>query len=425
MSFRKNSLLLFLTVFIDMMGFSVIFPIFPETLKFFMNQGSDPTLHFFLNLAYLLQGSDSHTGYFIVILGGLTGSIYAVLQFLFAPFWGKLSDRFGRRPVLIFTSFGNFLGYILWLFSGSFSLFVLSRFITGSMGGNISVASAAMADITTGENRTKGMGIIGAGIGLGFILGPPLGGILASVDFPNTIAGIGLTVFPFSAFLSILIACVNLLLILFLFQETLDPVHQKASTGFQHPVLGIKDTNVKELPLLCLIYFLFTLGFSGFEFSLNFFFNDFLHFTPKQIGFSFVYMGFLVILVQGGIIRRISGKVPEKKIAFLGISFLIIGFVLLYFAHSGFYSFICLTFLSLGSAFFNPSISSLASLFSPSHSQGKNLGTLRGFGSLARALSPVLFSILYFRLGPHTSFLISGVFSLFVLFFVQKIPAKR
>ena len=175
MSHKREKLVLFLTVFIDMMGFSVIFPIFPETLRFFLARETDPVLQFFLSIIHLFESSNENK-LFIVLFGGVVGSIYSILQFFFAPIWGRMSDRVGRKPALILTSTGNFLGYLVWFFSGSFTLFVISRLITGCMGGNISVASAAMADVTAEKDRAKGMGMIGAGIGLGFMFGPPLGG---------------------------------------------------------------------------------------------------------------------------------------------------------------------------------------------------------------------------------------------------------
>ena len=166
-----------------MMGFSLIFPIFPETLNHFLAQAGDPVLDLLAGwTARILDGRTSDWKLFVALFGGIVASLYSILQFLFSPIWGKLSDSTGRRPVLVFTCTGSFLGYLVWLFSGSFSLFVLSRLVTGLMGGNVSVATAAMADSTSEQDRTKGMGMIGAGIGLGFIAGPSIGGILAHTD---------------------------------------------------------------------------------------------------------------------------------------------------------------------------------------------------------------------------------------------------
>ncbi len=426
MSHKREKLVLFLTVFIDMMGFSVIFPIFPETLRFFLSRETDPLLQFFLSIIHLFEPS-SENRLFIVLFGGFVGSIYSILQFFFAPIWGRLSDRVGRKPALIFTSTGNFLGYVVWFFSGSFTLFVVSRLVTGCMGGNISVASAAMADVTSEKDRAKGMGMIGAGIGLGFMFGPPLGGILSSYDltslYPNLVQ-YGVTVFSSSALLSVLIALVNLLLVIFVFRETFSPEKSLQVKREIHPIFGLRSTTVRELPLLCLIYLIFSLSFSGFEFCLNFFLFDMLEFTPKDIGYTFVYLGSIIILVQGGIIRRISGKIAEKKIAMFGAISLFLGLFGLSFSKTVGLVIGTLGIISLGSAFLNPGLSSLASLFSSSQDQGKNLGIMRGFGALARAISPISFALLYFTYGPLTTFTISAGMILVVILLITQIKPR-
>jgi MFS family permease len=425
MNHKREKLVLFLTVFIDMMGFSVIFPIFPETLRFFLSKETDIILQSFLTLIHIFEPS-SENRLFIVLFGGVVGSIYSILQFFFAPIWGRLSDKVGRKPALILTSTGNFLGYLVWFFSGSFTLFVVSRLITGCMGGNISVASAAMADITSEKDRAKGMGMIGAGIGLGFMFGPPLGGILSVYDLTAVFPGLvqfGVTVFSSSALLSVLIALINLILVIFVFRETFNPGISEVRKEF-HPILGLKNTKVKELPLLSLIYLVFSLSFSGFEFCINFFLFDMLQFTPKEIGYTFVYLGSIIILVQGGIIRRISGKIAEKKIAFFGAVSLFIGLSFLSFSKTFGLTIFSLGIISLGSAFLNPGLSSLTSLFSSSLEQGRNLGIMRGFGALARGVSPISFSLLYFSFGPMPTFAFSTLLILIVILLLTKVQTK-
>jgi MFS family permease len=426
MTYKREKLVLFLTVFIDMMGFSVIFPIFPETLRFFLSRETDPVLQFFLSIIHLFESS-SENRLFIVLFGGVVGSIYSILQFFFAPIWGRMSDRVGRKPALILTSTGNFLGYLVWFFSGSFTLFVISRLITGCMGGNISVASAAMADVTSEKDRAKGMGMIGAGIGLGFMFGPPLGGILSSYDLTAAYPGLasyGVTVFSSSALLSVLIAFFNLLLVVFVFRETFNPQTSEKRTEL-HPILGLRKTTVTELPLLCLIYLLFSLSFSGFEFCINFFLFDVLSFNPKEIGYTFVYLGTIIILVQGGVIRRISGKVAEKKIALFGAVSLFLGLLVLSFSKSFGLTILSLGVISLGSAFLNPGLSSLASLFSSPLEQGKNLGIMRGFGALARGISPISFALLYFSFGAFSTFTVSALLILIVIVLITGIKARN
>ncbi len=431
---RKHTFILVLTVFIDMMGFSLIFPVFPVTLNHFLAQAGDPVLDLLAGwTSQLLDGSTGDWKLFVALFGGIVASLYSILQFLFSPIWGKLSDRIGRRPVLVFTCTGSFIGYLVWLFSGSFSLFVLSRVITGLMGGNISVATAAMADSTTEQDRSKGMGMIGAGIGLGFIAGPSLGGILAHTD-PSYLLPFfpweKMTIFPSVALVAASASLVNLLFILFRFHETL-PLHlRNLSQGRVHPILGVFDLGSKEILYVSFLNLFFLLFFSGFEFSLNFYLDQFLGFKPMSIGYTFVYIGLIIVFIQGGVIRRISGKVPEKNIGILACIFLTIGFALLTFSNpnsdSKIQLFASLTFLAMGSAFLNPSISAIVSLFSPANEQGKNLGILRSLGSFGRGISPILFSLVYSQKGPHFSFLVSGLMSVVFLglFLLVKQPGK-
>jgi MFS family permease len=155
---------IFLTIFIDLLGFTIIFPLFPAILEYYLRVDGTGG-----GLGWLLARIDdfsrlvgSHGNYRAVLFGGVLGSLYSFLQFIFSPIWGALSDRLGRRRVLLITVAGTLGSYVLWFFSGSFLLFVLARLVGGGFAGNISVATAAVADVTTRENRAKGMSIIGS-----------------------------------------------------------------------------------------------------------------------------------------------------------------------------------------------------------------------------------------------------------------------
>jgi MFS family permease len=290
------------------------------------------------------------------------------------------------------------------------------------MGGNISVASASMADLSSEKDRAKSMGMIGAGIGLGFIFGPPLGGFLSKVEL-SFLKGDYLAPYAPAALVSLLIAFINLLLILFYLKESL-PQFEKVETHSSkpiHPILGLKKTHLSELPLFCLIFFLYTFAFSGFEFSFNFFLSIVFSLTPSEIGGVFVYLGLLIILVQGGLIRRVSGKISEKKLCLLGGLLLCFGFTLLYFSNTIGFTLFSLFFTAVGSGILNPSLSSLTSLHSSPEEQGTNLGIFRSFGSLARAFAPILYGFLYFNTSHQMVFLSSGVLLFLTLLLVFKI----
>ncbi len=393
-----------------MMGFSIIFPLFPNILKYYYEENSNFIWKF---LIYTLKAESSDPSS-ILLVGGFLGSVYSILQFLFSPIWGRMSDRLGRKKILLFTTSGNFLGYCVWAISSDFSFFLISRVLTGIMGGNISVASAAMADSTSQKDRAKGMGMIGAGIGLGFVLGPMIGGfsgLISGID-PIQLLGHNLSVYSSASLLSCFVSFINLIMIYVFFNETYNP-EIKNKIKKIHPFLDLKNAFGAPVIELSLIYFLFTFAFSGFEFSLNFFLNKRMGFTPTQTGFVFLYLGMIIIMVQGGVIRRISGKIPEIKIARVGALSLIIGFIgLVNFYHDFRLILLFLFFLSLGASLLNPSLSTITSLISNVDNQGESLGIFRSFGSLARALSPLSFGIIYYNYSDVVSFEFSFALSL-------------
>ncbi|HEY9247491.1 MAG TPA: MFS transporter, partial [Rariglobus sp.] len=168
---------IFLTLYIDLIGFSIIFPLGPDLLKHYLAvDGQSGLLGWLLGHVNALAatfGNETHLPE--VLFGGIISSLFSILQFIFAPFWGSLSDKRGRRPILLLTVAGTALSYLLWVVSGSFWLFLLARLVAGAFGGNLSVATAAVADVTTRAERSKAMGVVGAAFGLGLVTGPMVG----------------------------------------------------------------------------------------------------------------------------------------------------------------------------------------------------------------------------------------------------------
>ena len=258
----------------------------------------------------------AHGNYRAVLFGGILGSLYAFLQFIFSPIWGTLSDRIGRRRVLLITVAGTAFSYVLWFFSGSFLLFVLARLIGGGFAGNISVATAAVADVTTREDRAKGMGIVGVAFGLGFLFGPALGSIAAfkdlSLNHPG-LARLGVNPFSLPALLSIGFSVINLVWIGTRFRETLDPAHRDTEiVRVRHPLHELIAAEAGPARRTNWLYFIFTLAFAGMEFSLPFLAAERFHYLPTQMYQIFVFLGFVLILTQGGIVRRAVPRFGEK-----------------------------------------------------------------------------------------------------------------
>ena len=258
---------IFLTIFIDLLGFTIIFPLFPAILDHYLQvDGNAGILGWILgNIDQFAELAGSKDNYRAVLFGGILGSLYAILQFVFAPIWGSLSDRIGRRNVLLITVSGTTLSYVLWIFSGSFGLFILARLIGGAFAGNLSVATAAVADVTSRENRAKGMGIVGVAFGLGFLFGPALGSVASFFDLslnrPN-LAALGINPFSAAAVLSLGFSVINLVWIWARFKETLpqqprDP--DKVPTRIRHPLRELIAADAGPARRTSWLYFIYIL----------------------------------------------------------------------------------------------------------------------------------------------------------------------
>jgi MFS family permease len=414
---RKLSLgVIFLTIFIDLLGFTVIFPLFPAILEYYLKvDGTGGFLGWLLaRIDTLARMAGSHGNYRAVLFGGVLGSLYAFLQFVFSPIWGALSDRIGRRRVLLITVAGTAASYALWFFSGSFLLFVVARLIGGGFAGNISVATAAVADVTTREHRAKGMGIIGVAFGLGFLFGPALGSIATFHDLSAShprLAGLGVNPFSIAALLSLGFSLINLLWIGARFKETLDPAHQEAAAivRIRHPLHELIAAEKGPARRTNWLWFILTLAFSGMEFTLPFLAAERFHFLPSTMWRIFVFLGLVLMVTQGGIVRRAAPRFGEKNLLLAGLVFMFAGIVIVGFSHSLGGLYWGLAGIGLASGLTNPSASALVSLYSRADQQGRFLGVFRSLGALARGVGPVGACVVYWWLGATAAYAIAAV----------------
>lgn len=416
---RRTLGIIFLTIFLDLIGFSIIFPLFPAMLDFYLPDGAgDGSLlgKLVAPLANLAEQSGAEDPRFMtaVLFGGILGSLYSILQFLCAPLWGAYSDRVGRRRVLLITITGLALSYVAWFFAASFWILILARVLGGAMGGNLSVATAAVADTTTREKRTSGLAIVGIAFGLGFIVGPAIGGLLSTVNllehFP-ALEGSGVNPFSLPALISFILAVVNLLLVARRFDETLPeekrgkPSTERRSLAvfrlFQSPSPATRRTN--------LVYLIYMLAFSGMEFTLTFLAVERFQFSPAQNGGMFVYIGFVLVLVQGGLVRRLVGPIGEKRLAVAGVVCGAIAFFALAIATSLGLFFFALAAMAFSIGLCSPTLSALVSLYSKEEEQGAALGIFRSAGSLARAIGPLAAAGIYFVYGSQNAYLCSSI----------------
>ncbi|MDB4474700.1 MFS transporter, partial [Opitutaceae bacterium] len=251
---------IFLTLYIDLIGFSIIFPLVPDILAHYLAlEGDGGVLGMLMTVTEgLATAFGKSSNFAAVLLGGALSSIYALLQFVFAPFWGAASDRLGRRNILTYTVAGTALSYVLWIVSGSFWLFVAARLLGGIFGGNISVATAAVADVTTREERAKAMGLVGAAFGLGLVTGPGIGAITAQYNLLESnpsLAAYGIHPFSVPAIIALAMSVVNLIWIRARFDETLKEENRSEGTErlrLRHPLKAMREI---ESPAIKLINF--------------------------------------------------------------------------------------------------------------------------------------------------------------------------
>ncbi|MCG6964503.1 MAG: MFS transporter [Acidobacteria bacterium] len=365
---------LFLIVFIDLIGFGIIIPILPLYAEQF---GPSP-------LAF-----------------GLLMASFSLMQFVFAPVLGRLSDRFGRRPILLISLIGSAVGYVLFGFAGSMGMLFASRIVDGISGANISTAQAVIADITTPEDRAKGMGAIGAAFGLGFILGPAIGGLLVSIA--HWLPGV-------AAAVTSLIAAGLVLAVL---PETLDPEAgvkaarrrldlRSLARAMAHPFLG-----------LCLIMVLFIIfAFSNFETTFAQFVQFKFALTKSQISFLFVYAGVLAALVQGGLAGRLTKRFGEAKLVTAGtfLGFLGLGF-LPYLGSLGLVM-VSLAVLAMGQGIASPALSSLTSKLVAADEVGGVMGVYQSMSSLGRIGGPFWAEMVYGMIGVAWPYRTGSLFML-------------
>ena len=415
-------------VFLDIVGFSILFPLFPAMLEHYLAlEGANSALgRLSASLAELAQGEKLAVA---TLFGGLLGSLYSLLQFAFAPIWGGLSDRIGRRPTLLVTLAGTVASYVLWMFAGSFALLIVSRLLAGIMAGNISTATAVVADSTRAEERAAGMGLVGMCIGLGFVLGPAIGGIAWHLQGPGAgpwQSGWHWTPFSVPASVACGLALVNLLWCAARLRESLPPDRRDAApTRVWNPIGELVRLRLPGVTRTAVVYFLFLAIFSAMEFTLVFLAVERLAYTPRQNAWMFVFVGLVIALVQGGVVRRLAPERGEKRLVLVGLTLLVPGFLLLAWAQTAPVLYAGLFLMAVGSALAMPCLSALASRYAPAQRQGLVLGHFRSAGALARAVGPLAGGVLYWRLGSAAPYLLGAAALLLPVLLAARLPAPE
>lgn len=390
---RSALTLIFLSVFIDLLGFGILIPILPS-------------------FAVKELGVDEAAI-------GIAIAIYSFVQFIFNPILGKVSDRHGRRPVIIGCLFLNAVGYIVFAFTHSYLMLLISRIIAGVGGSSIGVAQAYIADITTKENRSKGMGLIGSAFGLGFVFGPLIGGLLSG--FGYSVTGIMAAVFSLSAFV---------LTIIYL-PESLKLNENNAENNMKKKRMLIDFIAMKkvlakpELAILILLFFVLTFSFANIYGTFALLGLKVYGFTDMQNGYMFGIVGLSSAIVQGGLIGSINKIMSKKNILILGSVLIMVMLAFIPYAGNFLGLSIVSIVLSYGTGTFQPTILSLISEVASEAEQGITLGLNQSLSSFARVLGPLWGGFAFQFFGYPFPFLTGAAFTfIIVLLTIFYLPKK-
>ena len=413
---------IFLTLLIDLIGFSIIFPLGPDLVAYYLKiDGHSGVLGWLLAESETVARALGQSHAFAdVLFGGLLTSFYAILQFVFSPFWGTLSDKRGRRPVLRMTVAGTAIGYVLWVVSGSFWLFLVSRIVSGAFSGNLSVATAAVADVTTRKERSRAMGIVGAAFGLGLVTGPVVGAACAQLNLLSahpSLARFGINPYSVPALVSLAFCILNLLWVNRSFKETLPESSRqgKPETRLRNPIkaiLGLSNPDVRRANIVAFVY---SIAFVAMEASVTFLAAQRFHYSAGQNGMMLGFLGLCSIITQGFIVRILLKRASEIPVLAGGLVATAIGLLVLGLSAQPWMLYAGLAFVATGSGLVNPSTTGLISLYSTQDEQGRVLGIFRSLGSLARAFTPMLAGAVFFVSGATSVFVWSAVLTVLAL----------
>jgi len=361
---RRTLIFVFLTVFLDLLGAGILIPIMPYLVRQF------------------------RTDAFTV---GMLSVAFSLAQFVAAPVLGALSDRVGRRPVLIFSILGSAFGYFLFGWAGSLWVMFLARILDGATGGNISTAMAAIADTSEPKDRAKNFGLIGMAFGLGFIIGPALGGVLSKISLQAPAYGAGV------------IGLCTALFGYLRFPETLPVERRKKgplSMNEMNPLQSVSDALGRvEIRMFLFALFFLNFAFAGMQTNFANFTLERFQFGPDDNAWVFAFIGLLAALMQGVVVRRLLPVMGERKMAILGFVLFMAGFAMLAAAPTAVWMFPAIALIAVGSSFTNPTLNAMISQRSSASEQGSILGTTQSVLSLTRVVGPAWAGLVFDRYG--------------------------
>lgn len=396
---RKTQLvIIFITVFIYLLGFGIIIPILPILSRDFGATATEI---------------------------GLLMSVYSLMQFIFSPFWGRLSDRYGRKPILLFCLLGETFSYILFAVSRDLSALFVARILAGFFGASISTASAYISDITPSNQRSKGMALIGTAFGLGFVFGPALGGLLtqyskyfSSEPFFST---------SFASYVVSGLCFVTFIFGYFFLKESL--THRSVQSIYKNRFLVIFE--ILRIPIvsqLTIVFFLVSFAMSAMEATLVLYMAEKFLWGIIEVSYGFAYIGAIIVLTQGFLIRKILPRWGERVVLKIGTLSFFVGMLLIAIAPNIWIMGLAMTLVALGNGLSNPSILGAVSLLTSNTEQGSTLGVTQSLSSLGRILGPAVGGFIFHKLFIQSPFVAAGLFGMgafiIVIILNDRIPNK-
>ncbi|MBI4420829.1 MAG: MFS transporter [Gemmatimonadetes bacterium] len=381
---RSRFGVVFLTVFIDLAGFGLILPILPY---------------------YTQRFAASALGF-----GALIG-VYSLMQFLATQILGRLSDRHGRRPILLISILFSGVGYCLFALAGTYGLLFLARMVSGFSGGNISVAQAYVADVTTPAERSQGMGMIGAAFGLGFVVGPALGGLAGHYG--------GATA---PVWVAAGLCAINLVSAYYLLPESLRVEHRTERPLLDLAHLRRAVAHPRMRPLMA-FWFIVPISFSGYTVATPLYAAKAFGWRERDLGWLFTIVGITAASVQGYFFGRLSRRVGDRTLLIAGAFGMIVGIGVVPFAPSAAALYGWTFVLAFANSIAAPAASGLVSRFADVTEQGSTLGAAQALSALGRLLGPVAVGEVYDTLGARAAFLVSAGLMLLAAIAALRVPA--
>jgi MFS family permease len=418
---KRMLTIVFVSLVVDLLAFTMILPLLPALLDYYGNH-DEGGLYFALKRSVngfrSLVGAPDTPKWNSVLFGGVLGSLFSLLQFISSPLMGAASDVYGRRPIMLLSMVGIASSYALWAVSSNFSIFVIARIIGGISKGNVSLSTAVVADICPPSKRGKVMAVIGIAFSVGFIIGPLIGAFFSRRGTE------GEMFFLAPALFALCLAVGDIVFMVMCFKETL-PAEKRSkslnsglsqafllicpSTLFKFSAVeGASKADLASMRQIGTVYFLYLFFYSGLEFTLTFLTYNRFNFDNMQQGKMFFLIGAVMVLVQGGYVRRIKPG-AQIKTALQGLMLVVPAFIIVGFAYSTSVLYLGLVLYSFASATVVPCLTTVISSYGTVEQKGTVLGIFRSLGALARALGPIMSSMLYWSTSATCCYCVGAV----------------